>query len=247
MPFHFLKLRFAAVLAALALSMGPVPAQNRAAAEKPSKAESRTALSKPDKHALSLSGRYTSISALAADLSKPFTDDEDKVRAFYMWITANISYDCKLYHEGPVSVRFTGRNEKELAEKQQQFYLEYATRALRNRQAICEGYTTLFRELCRAQNIPCEVVVGRVAKDVKLISRLRGKNNFDTNHVWNKVTINGEEFYLDATWASGYCDRGVRKFYRDRNDHYYLTGINDLYDTHAVNKAETASRNRVQD
>jgi transglutaminase/protease-like cytokinesis protein 3 len=198
---------------------------------------------KVDKHALGLSSNYRSISQLADDLAAPFSNDEEKVRAFFMWITANISYDCAAYHNGTVSVRFSGRNEQELAEKQEQWYFDYATRALKSRKAICEGYTMLFRELCRAENIPCEVVVGRVDKNQDHIRKLKSKKSFSTNHVWNKVQLNGKWYHLDATWASGYCDSRVRKFYRELNTSYYLAPLDKLYPTHAVNAAETSARN----
>lgn len=50
---------------------------------------------------------------------------------------------------------------------------------------VCSGYTVLMQALCWAQKIPCVYIVGPTT------------NGY---HAWNAVEIDGEWFWLDATW-----------------------------------------------
>jgi len=190
--------------------------------------------------------RYKKISDLATDLTAGCTSDEDKVRAIFIWITNNISYDCAEFHSRKdQNIRFTYKTQAELDAKRRKYYSDYATRVLRSRKAICEGYAVLFQELCQQSNIQCEIVVGRVSVNTNMIDRIRGKKNFSTNHAWDKVKISGTWYYADATWASGYCDKGVKKFTKNFNAYYYLTPVDKLYLTHAENEKQTEKRNNA--
>jgi transglutaminase/protease-like cytokinesis protein 3 len=199
-----------------------------------------------DAYVLHLKKRYKKIPDLAKDLSAGCSSDEEKVRAIFMWLTNNIAYDVVEYHSKKGSnVKFTYKTAEELEEKRKIYYYNYATKVLRNKKGICEGYAVLFQELCRANNIPCEIAVGRASNNINKIERIRGKRNFSTNHAWNRVKIGDEWFYADATWASGYCDPGAKKFYKNFQPYYYLTPLNKLYQTHAENEKQTEKRNNV--
>jgi transglutaminase/protease-like cytokinesis protein 3 len=199
-----------------------------------------------DKHALNLDKKYKKIPELAEDLAAPFFSDEEKVRSIFIWITDNIAYNCPEFHSDKAQrVSFSYRTPGELAEKRKKFYYEYATKVLKNRKGICEGYSVLFQELCLANGIPCEIVIGVASDNVNKIGRLKGKKNFSTNHAWVKVKIGNDWFYADPTWASGYCDRAVKKFFKSYNPEYYLTPVDKLYPTHAVNEKQTGQRNSL--
>jgi transglutaminase/protease-like cytokinesis protein 3 len=114
---------------------------------------------------------------------------------------------------------------------------------LKKKKGICEGYAVLFQELCRETGIKCEIAIGKVSNNTKSIKNLKDKRSFSTNHAWNKVLINNVWYHIDATWASGYCDKQVRKFYKEYNSYYYLSPIGQLYSTHAENLKETEKRN----
>jgi transglutaminase/protease-like cytokinesis protein 3 len=202
--------------------------------------------SKVDNYALSLKKSYRKIPDLAKDLAAPYSTDEEKIRSIFMWITANISYDCAEFHsKKDQSISFNYKTAAELEEKRKAYYYNYALKVLKNKKGICEGYAVLFQELCKANGIPCEIVIGLASDNVNKIERLKGKKSFSTNHAWNKVKIGNEWYYLDATWASGYCDKPVKKFYRELNLYYYLTPLNKLYSTHAENEKQTEKRNNV--
>lgn len=198
-----------------------------------------------DKYALGLSGKYKSIPALAKDLLTPFSTQQEKVRAIFMWITNNISYDCVAYHsKKSTRVTFTYETEEELARKKEKYYYEYATKTLQSRKAVCEGYAALFNALCKIAGIQSEVVIGTASNNIEKIKRLKERKSFSTNHTWNKVLIDGNWYYADATWASGYCDVGVKHFYKEFKPYYYITPVNELYETHAVNIKITEHRNQ---
>ncbi len=200
---------------------------------------------KVDQYALTLTQRYKNIPALAKDLLAPFSTQQEKVRAIFVWITNNISYDCAAYHSNKSNrVTFTYKTEAELASKKQRYYYDYASRVLQSRKAVCEGYAALFNALCKIAGVDSEVVIGTASNNIDKIKRLKEKKNFFTNHTWNKVFIDGVWYYADATWASGYCDVGVRHFFREFKPYYYLTPLDQLYETHAVNLKLTEERNK---
>ena len=198
-----------------------------------------------DKHALSLSPKYRSIPALAKDLLTPFSNQQQKVRAIFMWITNNIAYDCSAYHSKKSNrVSFTYTTEAELAEKKEKYYYDYATKVLQSRKAVCEGYAALFNALCKIAGVSSEVVIGTASNNIERIKKLKDRKNFSTNHTWNRVQVDGVWYYVDATWASGYCDVGVKHFFKEFKPYYYITPLDQLYETHAVNLKITEHRNQ---
>lgn len=56
--------------------------------------------------------------------------------------------------------------------------------------------------------------------------------------------IDGPWYYADATWASGYCDVGVKHFFKEFKPYYFITPLDQLYETHAVNVKATEQRNQ---
>jgi transglutaminase/protease-like cytokinesis protein 3 len=199
-----------------------------------------------DSYVFSLKKHYKNIPELAADLTRPFSTDEEKVRAIFIWITSNINYDCAEYHSHKsMTVKFKYKSQEDLDKKRQVFYDNYAANVLKKGKGICEGYAVLFQHLCKESGIQCDLVVGRVSGDIKTIERIKGKKNFATNHTWDKVKIGDSWYYLDPTWASGFCDKGVKKYYKNYNEYYYLTPLTKLYKTHAENEKQTEEKNVV--
>lgn len=197
-----------------------------------------------DKVVLAMKKRNKKLPILAKEITAPFATDEEKVRAIFVWITNNIAYDCIAYHsKTKPQNNLSYKTPEELIRKLDKYYMEIATLALRNKKAVCDGYSVLFMELCKANNIPCQVVMGRANENKEKIKRIRNRKNFNTNHSWNKVQLNGVWYYVDATWSSGYCDKPVKKFYKKFNPYYYLATMDELYPTHAENVKLTERRN----
>jgi hypothetical protein len=80
---------------------------------------------------------------------------------------------------------------------------------LKNRMAVCEGYSNTFKKFCDELKIPCEIVHG-FGRGVGT-SPLAGDTPDNSNHAWNIVTINGESYLIDCTWDSGFMDGRVAR------------------------------------
>jgi transglutaminase/protease-like cytokinesis protein 3 len=193
-----------------------------------------------DKHIRSIKKRYKNIPALAKDITAPYNKEEDKIRAIFIWVSNNIAYDCKEYHNknrrinGPVIKSNDDKYER--AAKWADIYYKYASTVLKKRKGICEGYSCLFYELCKVSGVKCEVVHGKVKKEKN------GKYRY-ASHAWNKVYMNEEWFFLDPTWASGCSDEKVTKYYKSFSNTYYLTPIWRPFETHIANEKQTKRRN----
>ncbi|MBA3971318.1 MAG: hypothetical protein H0X46_04120 [Bacteroidetes bacterium] len=199
---------------------------------------------KVDDFVLNMKKRNKPIPGLAKEITAPFSTEEEKARAIFIWMTNNIAFDCVTYHtkktpEGD----FSYKTPEELIVKLDKYYYKYAMLVLRNKKGVAEGYSVLFRELCKAAGLNCQLVEGKASENKDKIKKFRNRKSFNTNHTWNKVQINGNWYYLDVTWASGYCDKPVKRFYKKFNPHYFFSSMDNLYDTHAENVRFTERRN----
>jgi len=82
------------------------------------------------------------------------------------------------------------------------------------REAVCEGYSRVFKDLMERLNFKTDYVSGAVRTDVYDI--------FYTghSHAWNQTIINGKPYGLDITWSNSL------------NDSWYLMPPKDLQITH---------------
>lgn len=132
------------------------------------------------------------LKALTASLVSSADDEKIKIKKIHDWIAANVKYDAKNYFAGTLpSISYT------------------AIGAYRNKIAVCEGYAELMRLMLRYLNIKIDVVSG--------LAYSQDKYN---DHAWNKVAINGEDLYIDATWDAGYVKDG--KFFTKPSETYFL-------------------------
>lgn len=202
-----------------------------------------------DDQVLAMNKKYKNIPELASDINQMFGTDEEKVRAIFRWLTINIVYDYVAYANhtsGLGSVTYTKKTSKtELDEKWEKIYFDYATRVLRNKRGVCEGYATLFYELCRMTNVKCEMVTGYAGDDMEKIGKYKKQKQFPTNHAWNRVYLNDEWLYLDVTWASGGTYTGKRTETTSYNPTYYLVSASKLYPDHVTNEKQTKQRNEI--
>ncbi|GAB4480839.1 MAG: hypothetical protein OHK0057_34770 [Thermoflexibacter sp.] len=156
-----------------------------------------------DKFALTIPESHTkNFNLLAKTLSKPAKNDLEKVRAIYKWITHHIRYDWDTFQQKSITD-------------------QSAEKILQSRLAVCEGYANLFKALCEALNIPCEVVSGYAkGTDYQV-----GEPIDEPNHSWNVVKIAGKWHLTDLTWGTN--DRNNRM-----NDYYFLPAPEKLIYTH---------------
>ncbi len=159
-----------------------------------------------DAHSLSVSGRRTlDVEALAQALIRPARTEEEKVRAIFRWMADNISYDVESLLDGSYKFRRID-----------------AADVLRERKAVCDGYTRLFLALAEAAGLTAQTVSGYTK-----LSGIRDENK----HAWSAVKINGRWHLLDTTWAAGVVDENNR-FQKRFDDFYFLTSPTELIATH---------------
>ena len=164
-----------------------------------------------DDHARNLSFRgEKDIMRITDSLTAPFGSELEKGRAIFIWITANIGYDCGRQN----------RLEKEPEEAvhplyytQQQLQLILATRRTR-----CDGYAFLFRLMCRLAGIYATTMEGYARFSGEKVDPV----TVQPNHAWNAACFDGIWYEMDATAAAGQC--ADRDFLRVYGGQYFLMG-----------------------
>lgn len=123
------------------------------------------------------------IKGLAEKITEDAITDSDKLLAIYKWVTTNISYDVATY--------MVILKEKKIFENP--LDLISASKTLKRKTAICEGYALLTAALLRAVGIPAVTIVGLAIKD----------NEAQGSHAWNEAYIDDRWVNLDTTWDAG--------------------------------------------
>jgi len=142
-----------------------------------------------------------SINALVDYLIEPASDDFEKVRAIYYWISHNISYDTKSFFSG-------------------KYPPSDAKATFLRRSSVCQGYANLFQEMCRIAGTKAEVISGfSKGWGYKPGDKIDWT---DSNHAWNAVEIGGNYYLIDSTWGAGSLSSSG-KFEWKFTDYYFLT------------------------
>ncbi len=159
---------------------------------------------------------------LAKELAAPFELEIDKVRAIYIWISHNIEYDVNRHRanmHGKGSIRIRGRNKKEILQKKRKIRLNKAKKAYKSGKGVCEDYSLLFSEMCKAVGLKTAYITGFAKYSPKDIGKMPKKSN----HAWNAVKINGVWKLVDVTWAAGEINLKTGLFKKDFIDFFFLT------------------------
>jgi len=121
-------------------------------------------------------------------------DDEEKIRAFYMWIITNIKYEDQV---------------ELLYDKNFHFYMGSnncvsPVCVFKKKKAVCEGFSKLFQFFCLQSGIEAYSISGYISKNGALQDR--------ATHSWNVVKINEEWRFFDLTWAYAHLEHsGIKR------------------------------------
>lgn len=110
----------------------------------------------------------------------PARSDEDRLRAIYAWVTQNIAYQ-------------DSTNGAELWATPADIRRQRPEIVLRNRSAVCVGYSNLFQALADANDIPCEIISGIVRDPDGEIPRI--------GHAWVAAKVGRTWYLFDPTWG----------------------------------------------
>ncbi len=167
-----------------------------------------------------------SIEALAEYLIKPAKNDFEKARAIYMWIVFNIKYDYDALRKRVYEGEKIGINRYQ------------AELVLKERMAVCGGYSKLFVALTQQAGFESEVVSGWV----KDIDAAFGPNVYGsgTNHAWTTIKIERKWYLVEPTWGTGYGNgrnptNKVHYFDQKMIDYCFLVPPGRLIYTHYPN------------
>jgi hypothetical protein len=135
------------------------------------------------------------ISLLSSYFSNKITAKKDLLRAFYVWTANEISYDVEnMYNPKPVLNR--GKLIMEI---------------LQTRKAVCQGYSEVFAELCKANGIECYLVNGYTKQNGAVMP---------LSHTWVLARPDTGWYFFDPTWASGYVNNAT--FTPRFNNDYFM-------------------------
>lgn len=122
----------------------------------------------------------TTPAAMAAYLVAHNKSQVAILKSLYSWMSDHISYD--------MVNTFKPDYYKDTAEA--------INNTLKTRIAVCQGYASLFMDICRRANIPAWLVSGYTLS--------AGRPN-NASHVWVAVFTENKWLLTDPTWGSGYA------------------------------------------
>ncbi|CAG8682382.1 15952_t:CDS:2, partial [Cetraspora pellucida] len=135
-------------------------------------------------------------------LTSVWDDDIYKLRAIFVWITDNISYDCNLFYSG----KFSDKSAKDV---------------LKTRTAVCAGYAKLFHELATEAGLHVWQIMGNAKGAGFQVGDTIDPNDRAHGHAWNGVLYKGEYLLIDSTWGAGHVND--KKFNKKFKPFYFLT------------------------
>ncbi|WP_439185280.1 transglutaminase domain-containing protein [Carboxylicivirga taeanensis] len=153
---------------------------------------------------------------LVQQITNDFKNDKDRAAAIYVWVAANIAYDTNGTPQS--SMRISYRSEEEKLQKLQQLRKELAVRTLKKKRAVCQGYAELYRLLCEACGIRCEVVEGYSKTRPEQI----GQMPQSADHAWNAIWLDEKWHWVDVTWGAGHVKLQNNRFVPDFSDVYFM-------------------------
>jgi len=133
---------------------------------------------------------------IAAYLANDSYTENEKTRAFYIWISHNIKYDL------------SSRNKEIVFSSKRELVKDVLSR----REGRCLHYSELFHEFCRLSGIKSFVITGYSRQPSGEISTIA--------HTWNAVYIDSCYYTIDVTWAAGYLLDTI--YVNEFRDEYFL-------------------------
>ncbi len=180
---------------------------------------------------------------LTKTLTSSYNLDIFKVRAIFIWIAENMKYDYKFYNSGKEREGPACEDVLDCTEITKDWENKFLKKVLKQKKAVCDGYSRLFKRMCDIAGVESEMVTGYARTDPYEIGA-----SFNVNHAWNAVRLDSAWYFLDATWAAGYCPRDpdtdlLINYVKNYNDYYWLSPPEKLNRNHYPEKGNWAYEN----
>jgi len=140
----------------------------------------------------------TSAEQIAEYITSNFTTNDDKLRAAFYWITANISYDVA-----------ASKNTKPPF----QTPTEKVAATLNSKKGVCMHYAEVFKDITTKLGIETVLIGGYTKNPKGEISKV--------SHMWCASKIDNNWYLFDPTWGAGYVNDD--KYTKKLNNKYYKT------------------------
>lgn len=128
-----------------------------------------------------------SVAELSRSITQGVSSEYDKALAIHDWVCENIFYDSDSINGSTNTAPYV------------------ASDVIETKRAVCLGYANLYAALCRAADIPCNVVTGYALGVSGSSSSSWDSTNIgstEANHAWNEVYIDSRWIIVDTTWDS---------------------------------------------
>ncbi|RYF91537.1 MAG: hypothetical protein EOO03_01125 [Chitinophagaceae bacterium] len=147
-----------------------------------------------------------SVDALSKYIKENFAGGEERLRAIYVWVTDNISYDVAAFLSRDETPKTAAPSAQDILTK---------------RSGVCQGYTDLFTALCKAVDIN----VLRIPGYTKYHKEIAG-----SAHAWVAAELDGVWYLLDPTWGAGYVNNN--RFTKRFNNEFYKMAPEKFIERH---------------
>lgn len=168
---------------------------------------------------------------LVSQLTEGYKDDTHKARAIFAWIADNIAYDYKAFNKRKHYRKPKCKKGDDCLKVIADWKEDYTDKVLRSGKTVCDGYSWLFKRMCDHAGLQTDFVGGYTKHLPEDVGRMG-----DLDHAWNGIMLDGKYYYLDVTWASGYCPKDrkgrLEAFEKSFNDFYWLTPIDKFCINH---------------
>ncbi|MEI6751687.1 MAG: transglutaminase-like domain-containing protein [Paludibacter sp.] len=158
-----------------------------------------------DKQSLTVPANKRTNSEIASYLTQNLSTPIEKIRAIFIWITHNISYDLDR-----MNAKITYFDQQELADD-----------ALQRRKGVCANYAALFDASCNSIGIRSYLVEGYVRQNGEPIYK---------SHAWNVVEIDKHFYFFDPTWAAGFMRNN--EYVNEYRDNFFQIQPDEFIKTH---------------
>ncbi len=140
------------------------------------------------------------LNTLTDYLIAPARSDLGKARSIYTWILTHVRYSYGSRGDG----YYTSE-------------ADYVRQVLKTRRAVCTGFALLFKHMLLRAGVDAYTVKGYArAKNAEA-----GRPISQIDHEWNAVSLDGDWYLFDLTWASNTA-----------NEYYFLTNPETFISSH---------------